>query len=168
MPGMTVIMVNAVGTCLAALGAVGALLAAWQLGVWWFSGAFPVPAPVWAHTGVAGRYLLDFFRALPLVLLLAFILQLFICVLGLALFWRRSWARRTAIAFAFAWAGLGGVLWGLMRFALNDLEHGYPEHAAFAQGLRYYTTQITLLNVAVSAGLVLLMIQPSVRAQFRR
>ena len=55
---------------------------------------------------------------------------------------------------------------GVARYALADLTRGYPEHAHFAAVAGSLALEVALVNVALAAALVLLLIQPAVRAQF--
>jgi hypothetical protein len=160
-------MVTAVGLCLGTLGLIGATLAGWQLLAYFLTGG-PVVASVWAEYGLTGELFATFFRWLPLWLALGIAFHAFVGWLGFGLFWRRPWARRRAIAFAFAWGAAALLGWAGLWFALDDLQRGYPDRAAFAAAVKPLTAQVALLNVGLAAALVLLMIQPSVRAQFER
>jgi hypothetical protein len=160
-------MVTAVGLCLCALGGIGATLATWQLFAWFVTGG-PVVANVWQHSGLTGDLFVAFFRWLPLWLVLAVAFHAYVAWLGFGLFWRRAVARRHAIGFAFAWGGIAVLGWAGVWFALDDLQRGYPDRAVFAQTAKLLASQVALINVGVAAALVLLMIQPSVRAQFER
>jgi hypothetical protein len=86
--------------------------------------------------------------------------------LGIGLFWRRPSARRAALVFAVVWAGLAALAFAVVRYALEDLARGYPEHAHFARVAESLATEVALVNVALAAALMLLLIQPAVRAQF--
>lgn len=161
-------MVTAVGLCLAMLGIVGATLAAWQVLAWLLYRGLPVPSPTWAEYGVTGELFAAFFEWLPVLLLLAVAFHAFVAWLGFGLFRRRPGARVAAIGFAFGWAATAVLGWLVVRHALEDLARGYPDRAGFALAAEALATQVTLFNVAIAAGLVLLMIQPAVRAQFPR
>lgn len=158
-------MVTAVGLSLCVLGAIGATLASWQLFAWFVTGG-PVVANVWTHSGLTGDLFVAFFRWLPLWLLLAVAFHAFVAWLGFGLFWRRVWARRAAIGFAFAWGALALLGWAVAWYALDDLQRGYADRAAFALAVKGLAMQVALINVGIAAGLVLLMIQPSVRRGF--
>lgn len=158
-------MVTAVGLSLCALGAIGATLATWQLFAWFVTGG-PIVANVWTHSGLTGDLFVAFFRWLPLWLALGVAFHLFVAWLGFSLYWRRTWARRGAIGFAFAWAALAVVGWAVAWYALDDLQRGYADRSAFAAAAKLLVAQVALINVGISAGLVLLMIQPSVRHGF--
>ena len=163
---LAVTMLSAVALSLTVLGALGAGLAAWQLLGWAVVGGLPVIADAWRGAGVAGTLLVAFFDYLPVVLGIAMIGQSIVAWLGLGLLWRRPWARRATIGFAFVWTALAVLLFGIVRYALEDLARGYPERSAFAHAAESLSTEITLVNVALAAALVLLLIQPAVRAQF--
>jgi hypothetical protein len=160
-------MVTAVGFCLGALGLLGATLAGWQLLAYLLTGG-PVVASVWQQYGLTGKLFGTLFRWLPLWLVLAVAFHAFVGWLGFGLFWRRPWARGRTIAFAFAWGALALLGWAGLWFVLDDLQRGYPDRAAFAVAVKSLTAQVALLNVGVASALVLLLIQPSVRAQFAR
>lgn len=160
-------MVTALGFSLGALGLIGATLASWQLLAYLVTGG-PVVASVWQQYGLTGALFGTFFRWLPLWLGLGVAFHLYVGWLGFGLFWRRPWARRRAIGFAFAWGALALLGWAGLWVALDDLERGYADRAEFAAAVKLLTAQVALLNVGLSAALVLLMIQPSVRAQFER
>lgn len=160
-------MVTAVGLCLGALGLIGATLAGWQLLAYLLTGG-PVVAGVWRQYGLTGALFGAFFRWLPLWLALGVAFHALVGWLGFGLFWRRPWARRRAIGFAFAWGAIALLAWAGLWVALDDLQRGYADRAAFAVAVKSLTAQIALLNVGLSAALILLMIQPSVRAQFER
>jgi hypothetical protein len=160
-------MVTAIGFCLGALGLIGATLAGWQLVAYLVTGG-PVVASIWHEYGLTGELFGAFFRWLPLWLALGGAFHAFVAWLGFGLFWRRPWARRRAIAFAFVWGAIALLGWAGLWIALDDLQRGYEDRAAFAAAVKVMTAQIALLNVGLSAALILLMIQPSVRAQFER
>jgi hypothetical protein len=160
-------MVTAVGFCLGALGLIGATLAGWQLLAYLLTGG-PVVATIWQQYGLTGELFGAFFRWLPLWLALAVAFHAFVAWLGFGLFWRRPWARRRAIVFAFVWGAIALLGWAGLWFALDDLQRGYPDRAAFAAAVKPLTAQVALLNVGLSAVLILLMIQPTVRTQFER
>jgi hypothetical protein len=160
-------MVTAVGGCLCALGLLGATLAAWQLVAWLVTGG-PVVAEVWARYGLTGELFGAFIRWLPLWLVLGGAFHAWFAWLGFGLFWRRPWARRHGVAFAFVWAAVALVFWAVAWFALDDLQQGYPDRAAFAVAVKPLAAQVALINVALAAALLLLLIQPSVKAQFAR
>ena len=160
-------MVTAVGFCLGALGAIGATLASWQLLAYLLTGG-PVIAGVWRQYGLTGALFGAFFRWLPLWLVLGAAFHACLGWLGFGLFSRRPAARRRTIAFAFAWGALALLGWAGFWYALDDLQRGYPDRAAFASAVKALTAQIALLNVGLAAALILLLIQPSVRAQFER
>lgn len=159
-------MVSAVGACLAVLGFLGVAFATWQLLAWALWRGAPVLSEVWSHYGLTGGLFATFFDWLPLWLLLAIAFHAVVAKLGLGLYWRRSWARRGAIRFAWAWAALAVLGWAAVWYALDDLQRGYPDRAAFAGVAKMVLMQVSLLNLGLSATLILLMIQPSVRAQF--
>lgn len=160
-------MVTAVGLCLGVLGVVGATLGSWQLVAWFLTGG-PVVASIWQRYGLTGELFGAFFRWLPLWLALGIAFHVFVGWLGFGLSWRRPWARRRTIVFAFAWGAIALLGWAGLWFALDDLQRGYPDRSAFAVAAKALAAQIALLNVGLAAGLVLLLIQPSVRAQFER
>jgi hypothetical protein len=160
-------MVTAVGFCLGALGLIGATLASWQLLAYFVTGG-PVVASVWERYGLTGALFGTFFRWLPLWLALGVAFHAFVGWLGFGLFWRRPWARRRTIGFAFAWGAIALLGWAGLWIALDDLQRGYADRAAFAVAVKTLTAQVALLNVGLAAALILLMIQPSVRAQFER
>jgi hypothetical protein len=164
-PELSITMVTAVGVSLCALGAIGATLAGWQLIAWLLTGG-PVVATVWQDSGLTGELFVAFFRWLPLWLLLGLAFHAYMSWLGFGLFWRRPVARRRGIVFAFGWAMLALLGWAGAWFALDDLQRGYADRAVFAAGVKPLVAQVALLNVGIAAALVLLLIQPSVRAQF--
>lgn len=161
-------IVSAVGACLAVLGILGATFATWQLLAWALWRGAPVLSDVWSHYGLTGGLFAAFFNWLPLWLLLGVAFHAFVARLGYALFRRERWARRGAITFAWGWAALAVLGWAAVWYALDDLQRGYPDRAAFAGVAKVVLMQVTLLNLGLSAALILLMIQPSVRAQFGR
>jgi hypothetical protein len=163
---LAVTMVTAVALSLAALGTLGAGLAAWQLLAWAVFGSMPLVADAWRDAGVTGELMVAFFARLPLVLGAAIVFHTIVAWLGFGLLWRRPWARLATLVFAFAWAGLATLGFGLARYALEDLARGYPKQAHFAHVAETLATQVALVNVALAAALVLLLIQPAVRAQF--
>jgi hypothetical protein len=55
---------------------------------------------------------------------------------------------------------------GVVRYALADLARGYPGQAHFAAVAGSLALEVALVNVALAAALVLLLIQPAVRVQF--
>ena len=98
-----------------------------------------------------------------------------VITIGRARFWHasesasireRPWARRATLGFAFAWGGLAMLSLGVARYALADLASGYPEHAHFAAVAGSLALEVALVNVALAAALMLLLIQPAVRVQF--
>lgn len=161
-------MVTAVGACLAVLGFLGAVLGTWQLLAWALWRGAPVLSEVWSNYGLTGGLFAAFFDWLPLWLLLGIAFHAYVGKLGMGLFWRRAWARASAIRFAWTWAALAVLGWAALWYALDDLQRGYPDRAAFAGVAKLLLMQVSLLNLGVSAVLILLMIQPSVRAQFGR
>ena len=163
---LAVTMLTAVGMSLATLGTLGAGLAAWQLLGWAVAGSSPQVADAWRDAGLTGELIVGFFGWLPLVLGAAIVFHTFVAWLGVGLLWRRPGARRTALAFACGWAGLAVLGWLAARLALADLARGYPERAGFAQAATALATEVTLLNVGLAVLLVLLLVQPAVRAQF--
>jgi len=160
-------MLTGVAFGLASLGALGACLAAWQLIGWLTLGALPPVADAWRHAGVTGALIVAFFDWLPLVLGAAIAFHALVAWLGVGLYWRRAWARRGALVFAACWAGVAVAAWGVVRYALEDLARGYPDRAAFARAAQVLASQLVLVNIGLAAGLLLLLIQPAVRAQFR-
>jgi hypothetical protein len=163
---LAVTMLNAVALSLATLGTLGAGLAAWQLVGWVTAGSAPLVADAWRDAGLTGELMVGFIGWLPLVLVAAIVFHTIVAWLGVGLLWRRPWARRATLVFAFAWAGLAALAFGVARYALEDLARGYPQHAHFARVAESLATEVTLVNVALAAALVLLLIQPPVRAQF--
>jgi hypothetical protein len=163
---LAVTIVSAVGLSRAGLGSLGVLLAGWQLLWWVVLGSLPPVADVWRHSGVTGELIVALFAWLPLILLLGIFFHGVAAWLGLGLLWRRSWARRGAIAFAALWIAIAAVAWLVVRYALEDLARGYPDRAGFALAAQALATQVTVLNVGLAAAMVLLLIQPAVRAQF--
>jgi hypothetical protein len=163
---LAVTMLSAVGFSLAALGLLGAGLAAWQLFGWLLGGSMPLAADAWRNAGLTGELMVGFIGWLPAVLGAAIVFHSIVAWLGVGLLWRRPWARRATLAFAFAWGGLATLALGVARYALADLARGYPEHAHFAAVAGALALEVALLNVALAAALVLLLIQPAVRAQF--
>lgn len=158
-------IVTAVGLSLAGMGALGAVLSAWQLAAWFATGG-PTVAAVWEHSGLTGRMFVAFFRWLPAWLALGVAFHALVAWLGAGLLRRRRAARRGAIAFAFGWAALALAGWAAFWVALDDLERGFPDRAAFAAGVKPLVAQVSLFNVGVAAALVLLLIQPVVRREF--
>ena len=159
-------MLNSVALGLAVLGTVGAGLAAWQLLAWAVAGSLPLVADAWRDAGLTGELMVALFDWLPLVLGAALVFHATVAWLGVGLLWRRPWARRATLAFALAWAGMAALGFGLARYALADLGRGYPDRADFARVAAALAAEVTLVNVALAAALVLLLIQPAVRAQF--
>jgi hypothetical protein len=165
-PALAVTMLTGVALGLAGLGALGACLAAWQLLGWLALGALPPVADTWRHAGVTGALIVAFFDWLPLVLGAAIAFHTLVAWLGVGLYWRRAWARRGTLLFAGCWAAVAALAWAVVRYALEDLARGYPDRAAFARAAEALADQLALVNVALAAGLLLLLIQPAVRAQF--
>lgn len=165
-PSLAPSMVTAVGGCLAGLGILGATFATWQLLAWALWRGAPVLSDVWSHYGLTGGLFAVLFDWLPVWLLLAIAFHAFVARLGFGLFRRERWARRGAIGFAWAWAALAALGWAAVWYALDDLQRGYPDRAQFAGVAKLVLMQVSLLNLGLSAALVLLMIQPSVRARF--
>lgn len=163
---LAVAMLTAVALSLAALGTLGAVLAAWQLLGWVAAGSVPLVADSWRDAGLAGELMVAFFGWLPAVLGAAIVFHTLVAWLGVGLLWRRPWARRAALGFAFVWAAVATLAFGVARYALEDLARGYPQHAHFAQVAESLAVEVALVNVALAAALVLLLIQPAVRAQF--
>ena len=159
-------MLTAVALSLAALGTLGAALAAWQLVGWLVAGHTPLIADSWRDAGLTGDLMVAFFGWLPLVLGAAIVFHTAVAWLGLGLLWRRPWARGATLWFAFLWAGLAALGFGVVHYALADLARGYPERAQFARVAESLAVEVTLVNVALAAALVLLLIQPAVRVQF--
>lgn len=163
---LAVTMLTAVGLSLAALGALGAGLATWQLFAWLAAGSVPLVADAWRNAGLTGELMVGFIGWLPLVLGAAIIFHTIVAWLGVGLLWRRPWARRATLVFACVWGSLAALAFGVARFALADLARGYPQHAHFAEVAGSLALQVALVNVALAAALVLLLIQPAVRVQF--
>jgi hypothetical protein len=163
---LAVTMVTAVGLSLLVLGSLGALLAIWQLVAWQVAGTAPTVAEVWHHSGRAGHYLVLIFARLPMVLLGAIALQAGVAALGWGLLRRRPGARRAAIGATALGLAAAVVLRLLVHGAMLELAHDDARRAAFALAVDALATQVLLVMVAVAAALVLLMIQPAVRAQF--
>jgi hypothetical protein len=163
---LAVTMLTAVAASLAALGTLGACLAGWQLVIWAVSGGLPLVADSWRDAGLTGELMVAAFERLPLVLGAAIAFHALVAWLGVGLLWRRPWARRATLIFAFAWAGVATLSWGIAHYVLADLARGYPERAHFAAVAGALAAQVALVNVALAAALVLLLIQPAVRAQF--
>lgn len=165
-PLLALTLVTTVGLALAMLGTVGACLAGWQLAGWLLLGNVPQLDESWRHAGLAGQLFVALFDWLPLVLVLAIAFHAYVAWLGVGLVWRRAGARRATLAFACGWAALAALVWLAVRLALEDLARGYPERAAFARGAQTLATGVMLLNVSLAVLLVLLLVQPAVRAQF--
>jgi len=163
---LAVTMLTAVAASLAALGTLGAGLAAWQLAVTLAAGGAPLVADAWRDAGLTGQLLAGFIGWLPLVLGAAIGFHALVAWLGVGLLWRRPWARRAALVFSFAWGGLAALGGGVVRYALADLARGYPQHAHFAAVASALAAEVALINIALAAALALLLIQPAVRAQF--
>lgn len=163
---LAVTMLTAVAVSLAALGTLGAGLATWQLLGWAAAGSTPLVADAWRNAGLTGELMVGFIGWLPLVLGAAIVFHTIVAWLGVGLFWRRPWARRATLVFSFAWAGVAALAFAVTRYALEDLARGYPEHAHFARVAESLAAEVTLVNVALALALVLLLIQPAVRAQF--
>ncbi len=163
---IAVTMLTAVALSLTAFGTLGACLAGWQLGLWALFGGVPFVADVWRHTGLAGSLLVDAFEHLPRLLAIAVGLHTAVAWLGLGLLLRRRWAWTAAIAFGALWmlAAVGGGLF--VRYLLNDLAAGYPEHAGFAAAAMTLAVEVACLNALLGAALIVLIVQPSVRVQF--
>ncbi|MBS0393973.1 MAG: hypothetical protein JSR54_05060 [Proteobacteria bacterium] len=159
-------MLNAVALSLVALGLLGAGLAVWQLLGWTVFGSLPPLADAWRDAGLTGEILAVFFARLPLVLLGAFAFHAALAWLGWGLHRRRPWARGVALAFAFAWAGLAAAGYALAQHALADLARGHPQYLHFASVAASLAAEVALVNGALAAALVLLLIQRAVRAQF--
>jgi hypothetical protein len=163
---LAVTMVTAVGLSLLILGSLGALLAAWQLGAWLVAGSVPAVADIWRHSGVAGDYLVWIFERMPLVLLAAIVLQAAIAALGWGLLRRWPGARIATIAATALGLALATGLRVLVHDALVALARDYADRASFAAAVDGLATQVLLVMVAVAAALMLLLVQPAVRAQF--
>ena len=163
---LAVTMVTAVALSLVILGALGAVLAAWQLYVWSAAGGAPAVAEVWRHSGIAGDYLVQVFAWLPAVLVAAVLFQGAVAGLGLGLLRRRPAARRALIALTLLWVLAVVAVRALVHDALADLALRSIERASFAVAADALATQVMLVMVAAAAALVLLLVQPAVRAQF--
>ena len=163
---LAVTMLTAVALSFAVLGALGAALAGWQLLGWVLAGSVPLVADAWRDAGLTGELMVAFFRWLPAVLGAAIAFHTFVAWLGLGLLWRRPWARRAALAFAWIWGGLAALALGVARYVLADLARGYPEYAHFAAVAGTLAAEVALVNLALALALVLLLIQPAVRVQF--
>jgi hypothetical protein len=163
---LAVTMLAAVALSLAVLGTLGAGLAAWQLLAWAVSGSVPLVADAWRDAGLTGQLMVGFFAWLPLVLIAAIVFHSIVAWLGVGLFWRRPWARRATLVFACVWASLATLVFLIVRYALEDLARGYPARAQFARAAESLAGEVALANVALAAALVLLLIQPAVRALF--
>lgn len=163
---LAVTMVTAVGLSLLLLGSLGALLAAWQLGVWFVAGSIPAVADIWRHSGVAGDYLVWIFLRMPALLLAAVVLQAAVAALGWGLVRRWRGARGVTIIATALGLALAIVLRVLLHDALVALARGYADRASFAMAVDALATQVLLVMFAVAAALVLLLIQPAVRVQF--
>jgi hypothetical protein len=163
---LAVTLVSAIGLSLAALGSLGVLLASWQLLGWIAFGGLPPVADVWRHSGLTGELMVALFAWLPLVLLLAIAFHGAVAWLGAGLVWRRPWARRGAIVFAAVWIAATATAWLVVHHALLDLARGYAARAAFARAALVLANQVTLATIGLATALILLMIQPAVRAQF--
>ncbi len=165
-PALAVTMLTAVALSLATLGTLGAGLASWQLLGWVVAGSLPVVADAWRDAGLTGEIMVALFNWLPLVLGAAIVFHTGVAWLGVGLLWRRPWARRATLALAFTWAAVAALGFAIARFALADLARGYPERAHFAHVAQALAAQVTLVNLVLATLLVLLLIQPAVRAQF--
>ena len=163
---VAVTMLSAVGMCLAVVGSIGAALAAWQLGGMALSGAWPTAAQVWHEQGLTGRLFIDIIGWLPQLLSAAIVFHLFVAAVGAGLLWRRPWAWRGALALAIFWIVSAAAAWLVVRAALDDLATGYPAHAAVARTSEVLASEVTLLSMALGAGLMLLLVHPAVRGQF--
>lgn len=164
--GLASTMLSAVGLCLCVLGTLGATFATWQLFAWGVLRSTPVLAEAWLHAGLTGELFVALFEGLPLWLALGVAFHTFVAWVGYGLWWRRPSARRAAIGFAFGWAALALAGYAGVWYALDDLQRGFPERAAFAAAVKVLALQVSLINVGLSAGLLLLLNQPGVRAQF--
>jgi len=160
-------MLSTVGLCLAAGGALGAVLGAWQLLGWVLGGGVPVVAEIWRHSGLTGDFFVAFFAWLPIVLGAGVLFHVLVALLGLGLVLRRPWARPGALALAALLIVLAGLAWVTARTALEDLAHGFPERAVFAREAEFLATIVTLLSIGIGIGLSLLLAAPAVRAKFR-
>jgi hypothetical protein len=165
-PALAVTMLTAVALSLAMLGTIGAGLASWQLLGWAVAGSLPVVADAWRDAGLTGELMVALFDWLPLVLGAAIVFHSAVAWLGVGLLWRRPWARRAALGFAIAWGAVAALAFAAARFALEDLARGYPERAHFAHVAQGLAAEVALVNLGLAAMLVLLLIQPAVRAQF--
>lgn len=163
---VAVTMLSAVGMCLAVVGSIGAALAGWQLAEWTLGGAWPTAAQIWHEKGLTGRLFIDFIAWLPQLLTAGIAFHLFVAAVGAGLLWRRLWAWRGALALAVFWIVSAAVAWFIIRTALDDLASGYPMQAAFARTSEVLASEVTLLSIALGAGLLLLLVHPAVRAQF--
>ncbi len=163
---LAVTMLTAVALSLATLGMLGAGLAAWQLLGWLTAGSVPLVAEAWRNAGLTGAFMVGFIGWLPAVLGAAILFHLGVAWLGVGLLWRRPWARRATLLFAFGWGGVAALSFGLAHYALADLARGYPQHAHFAAVAESLALELGLVNVALAAALALLLIQPAVRLQF--
>jgi hypothetical protein len=163
---VAVTMLSAVGMCLAVVGSVGAALAAWQLGGLALSGTWPTAAQIWHQEGLTGQLFVDFIAWLPQLLSAAILFHLFVAAVGAGLVWRRLWAWRGALALAIFWIVSAAAAWFVVRAALDDLAVGYPAHAAFARTSEVLASEVTVLSIALGAGLLLLLVHPAVRGQF--
>ena len=163
---LAVTMVTAVGLSLAVLGTLGAAFAGWQLPGWLLAGSVPLVADAWRDAGLTGELMVGLFRWLPAVLGAAIACHTLVAWLGVGLLWRRPWARRATLAFACVWAALAASALGVARYVLADLARGYPAYAHFAEVARSLAAEVALVNLALAAALVLLLIQPAVRVQF--
>ena len=165
-PALAVTMLTAVALSLATLGTLGAALASWQLLGWAVAGSLPALDDAWRNAGLTGEIMVALFNWLPLVLGAAVVFHCGVAWLGVGLLWRRAWALRATLALAFAWAAVAALAFAVAHAALADLARGYPERAHFAAVAEALAVQVTLANVGLAALLVLLLIQPAVRAQF--
>lgn len=163
---LAVTMLTAVALSFAVLGTLGAALAGWQLVGWALAGSVPLVADAWRDAGLTGELMVAFFRWLPAVLGAAIAFHTLVAWLGLGLLWRRPWARPAALAFACVWAALAALALGIVHYVLADLARGYPQYAHFAEVAGSLAVQVALVNLALAAALVLLLIQPAVRVQF--
>ena len=159
-------MLSTVGLSLAAGGALGAVLGAWQLLGWGLGGGVPVVAEVWRHSGLTGDFFVAFFAWLPIVLGAGVLFHALVAWLGLGLVLRRPWARPAALGLAALLIGLPALAWVTARAALEDLARGFPERAAFAHEAEFLATAVALLSIAIGMALALLLVQPAVRAEF--
>jgi hypothetical protein len=164
---LAVSMLTAIGCCLAAAGVLGAALGAWQLIGWVFIGGVPVVAEVWRHSGMTGTFFVAFFRWLPAILGVGIVLHLLVAWLGVGLVTRRRWAWRGAFAFGGLWALVAVIAWLVARRALQDLADVDPTRAIFAHAAEVVSSEVAILGVVLGAFLVLFLLQPAVRAQFR-